>query len=103
QEKEKIRAEIGKRVRQVNKAFENVAINRKTINVLSAQIKDYWSRGKSLLEERKKILDYIGVKENSEMEAIVEEYQKPETHAALCRKWDLTEQKLHQLVQGFED
>jgi RNA polymerase primary sigma factor len=45
-EKESIRAEIKKKERQVETAFQNIAFNRKTINFLSAQIKEYWNRGR---------------------------------------------------------
>jgi len=65
-EKEQIRIEIKKRERQVESAFQNIAFNRKTINVLSAQIKEYWNRGKETTEERFKIYQYVGVKNEEE-------------------------------------
>lgn len=103
-EKERCIQEIKRRERQVESAFENIAFNRKTINILSGKIKGYQGRGKSLLEERKKIYDFLGVKEEKQMVEIGDEFRKgPETHPALCRQYDVSEQKLAQLVQTDED
>jgi RNA polymerase primary sigma factor len=103
-EKERIQDEINRRQRQVETAFQNIAFNRKTINALSAKIKDYWDRGKESLVDRKKIYDFLGIKDPKVMKDIAREFKKgPETHAALCKDYDVTEQKLAQLVQQEED
>jgi RNA polymerase primary sigma factor len=103
-EKERIVVEVQKRERQVETAFANIAFNRKTINQLSAKIKAYWSRGKELLDERKKIYDFLGIKESKIMREISKEFTKgPETHPALCRQYDVSEQKLTQLIQSEDD
>ncbi|MGE0614857.1 MAG: RNA polymerase sigma factor RpoD [Bacteriovoracia bacterium] len=103
-EKEEIKKEIAKRERHVEKAFESIAFNRKTINVLSSQIKAYWKRGKELLEEKKKIVAYLLIKDPAEMDAIVVEFKKgQEAFAGLCKKYDVTEQKLIQLMQNYDD
>ncbi len=98
--REKVLVEVRKRERQVESAFENIAFNRKTINQLSAQIKSFYGRAKDLQDERKKILDYLGTKELKDVKELVREYHRgAENHPALCRKWDLTPEKLQQLVQ----
>jgi len=103
-DKEKVLNEIRRRERQVESAFQNVAFNRKTINTLSSKIKGYWARGKALIEERKKIYDFLVIKEEKQMREISKEFKKgPESHAALCREYDVTEPKLAQLVQTDED
>jgi RNA polymerase primary sigma factor len=103
-EKERIQTEIKRRERQVEQAFQNIAFNRKTINALSAKIKDYWDRGKEVTTDRKKIYDYLGIKEQKEMREIMKEYRRgTEAYPALCRQYDLTEQKLVQLVQQEEE
>lgn len=56
-EKERIQLEIRRRERSVEKAFESIAFNRKTINILSSKIKEYWKRGKDLLTDQRKIFD----------------------------------------------
>ncbi|MCM0605159.1 MAG: RNA polymerase sigma factor RpoD [Xanthomonadaceae bacterium] len=103
-EKELIRAEIKKRERHVEQGFENIAFNRKTINVLSAKIKEYWGRGKELTDEQNKIYKYLLLKDPKEMKDIVREFKKggpglPE----FLKKYDVTEQKLAQLIQQEED
>jgi RNA polymerase primary sigma factor len=103
-EKERIQVEIRRRERQVESAFQNIAFNRKTINALSAKIKGYWARGKELLDERKKIYDFLGIKEAKVMRELIREFKKDAaTHPALCRQYDVSEQKLAQLVQAEED
>ena len=102
--KEEIEKEVGKRQRTVESAFKDIAFNRKTINLLSGKIKGYWERGQELLVEKKKIYDFLVIKEAKEMREIAREYKKgPETHAALCKKYDVSEQKLGQLVQNEEE
>lgn len=102
--KEQIQQEIKKRERQVEAAFHDIAFNRKTINHLSGKIKGYWGRGKELLDERKKIFDFLGIKEVKQMREIGKEYRKgTETHSALCKEYDVSIQKLSQLIQNEED
>jgi RNA polymerase primary sigma factor len=102
--KEEIQKEIKKRERQVEGAFHDIAFNRKTINQLSNKIKGYWGRGKEYLDEKKKVLDFLGIKEQKQMRDITREFKKgPETHPALCREYDVSEQKLAQLIQTEEE
>jgi RNA polymerase primary sigma factor len=103
-EKEKTRAEIKKRNEAVEHAFQNIAFNRKTINQLSLKIKSYWDRGSDLLIERKKIIDFLLIKTDAELQAAVEEYKKsPENHPKMCREFDVTPQRLAQVIQQSED
>jgi len=103
-EKERIQQEIKKRERSVETAFANIAFNRKTINALSAKIKAYWGRGKELLDERKKVYDYLGIKDPELMVTIATDFRSsPEKIPALCRQYDVTEQKLSQLIVQEED
>jgi RNA polymerase primary sigma factor len=102
--KEDLHKEIQKRERQVENAFKDIAFNRKTINALSAKIKGYFQRGKELLEERKKIFDFLGIKDVKQMREISREYRKgPEAHPALQKQYDVSAQKLQQLVQNEEE
>jgi RNA polymerase primary sigma factor len=105
EEKDKIKIEIVKRERHVEKAFENLAFNRKTINVLAAKIKEYWFRGRDLQEQRKKIFDYLLIKDTNEMQDIVTEFRKadPATVSQLCRKYDVTEVKLTQMIANDDE
>ncbi len=102
-EKESIRNEIKKRERQVETAFESIAFNRKTINVLSAQIKEYWGRGKELNEERSKIYQYLGVKDAEAVSQIAELAKEASKIPELCKKYDVTEAKLAQLIAQEEE
>lgn len=103
-EKEALRAEIKKRERHVESAFENIAFNRKTINVLSAKIKEYWGRGKELTDEQNKIYKYLLLKDPKEMKDIVREFKKGGQAAIdICKKNDVTEMKLAQLIQQEEE
>jgi RNA polymerase primary sigma factor len=102
-EKDQIRNEIKKRERQVENAFESIAFNRKTINVLSAQIKDYSIRGKELNEERSKVYQYLGVKDASEFEKVVADSKEPGKMAEILKKYDLPEQKFLQLVSQEDE
>jgi RNA polymerase primary sigma factor len=102
-EKESIRAEIKKRERQVENAFESIAFNRKTINVLSAQIKDYWNRGRELNEERSKIYQYLGVKDGEEFASVAEIVKDAAKIPEICKKYDLPEAKLQQLISQEEE
>ncbi len=102
-ERAQIKEETVKRERQVEKAFENIAFNRKTINVLSAQIKDYSVRGKELNEDRNKGYQYLGVKGPADFAKLMEEAKVAEKLPALLKKYDVTEQKLQQLAQSDED
>jgi len=102
--KDQVLQEVKKREKQVEAAFQDIAFNRKTINQLSGKIKGYWSRGKDLLDERKKVLDFLGIKDAKQMRDISREFRKgPETHPALCKEYDVTPQKLTQLIQTEED
>ena len=102
-EKEAIRAEIKKKERQVESGFENIAFNRKTINVLAAQIKDYWTRGRENKEERAKIYQYLGVKTMEEFATVAEQAKDGSKVAEICKKFDLPEQKLMQLIVQEEE
>lgn len=104
EEKKKLQAEVQKRERQVENSFESIAFNRKTINALAFKIKEYWGTGSDLLVDRKKIYDYLGVKEEKELREIGKEYRKGgESLVAVCRKYDVLEAKLSQLLQTEED
>jgi RNA polymerase primary sigma factor len=102
-EKEAIRNDIKKRERQVETAFESIAFNRKTINVLSAQIKDYWNRGRELNEERSKIYQYLGVKDAEAFQAVVDYIKDASKIPETCKKYDLPEAKLLQLVSQEDE
>ncbi|MBC7690320.1 MAG: RNA polymerase sigma factor RpoD [Methylotenera sp.] len=103
EERKKIEAEVEKRERSVESGFQGIAFNRKTINALSAKIKGYWGRGKDYLDERKKVFDYLGVKNSDQMDAVLEEFKKsPDGRPVLYRQYDVTEQKLTQLIQTYE-
>jgi RNA polymerase primary sigma factor len=102
--KAELQKEIGKRERSVENAFKDIAFNRKTINLLSAKIKSYWGRGKELLDEKKKIFDFLGIKEAKQMREISREFKKgAETHSALCKLYDVSQPKLAQLIQAEDD
>jgi len=99
-EKQRIQSEIKKREKAVEKAFENVAINRKTINSMTAHIKEYWVRGKEFNIERKKVYNYLGIEGQKQITEIEEEFAKnSDLRAGVCRKYDVTEHKLVQLFQ----
>jgi len=102
-EKETIRAEIKKKERQVESGFENIAFNRKTINVLAAQIKDYWNRGRDNKEERRKIYQYLGVKTMEEFAEVAEQTKDTAKIPEICKKYDIPEQKLLQLIVQEEE
>jgi RNA polymerase primary sigma factor len=96
--------EVAKKQKTVETAFHDIAFNRKTINALASKIKAYWARGKEMLEEKKKIYDFLGIKEAKQMKDIAKEYKKgAEAWPALCKQYDVSEQKLAQLVQSEED
>jgi RNA polymerase primary sigma factor len=102
--KEQVLQEVKKRERQVEGAFQDIAFNRKTINQLSGKIKGYWGRGKELLDESKKVYDFLGIKNSKEMREISKNYKKDSgPHTALCKQYDVSEQKLAQLVQNEDD
>jgi RNA polymerase primary sigma factor len=101
-EKTKVQKEIDKKVKSMEKAFENVALNRKTINVLSADIKVYWEQASEILLEKKKVFDYLGVNQR-ELSSLVKDYRsKPESHFSLCKDYDVTPEKLLELVEREE-
>jgi RNA polymerase primary sigma factor len=102
--KEEVQKEVAKRQRTVENAFQDIAFNRKTINMLSGKIKGYWERGQEHLLERKKIYDFLGIKDHKQMRDLSRDFKKgPETHPALCKEYDVSEQKLTQLVQSEEE
>jgi RNA polymerase primary sigma factor len=102
--KDEILKEIQKREKHVEVAFQDIAFNRKTINLLSIKIKEYSRRGRDYQDERKKVYDFLIIKEAKEMRHILETFHKgPETHAALCKDFDVTETKLVALVQQEEE
>jgi RNA polymerase primary sigma factor len=102
-EKEAIRNDIKKRERQVETAFESIAFNRKTINVLSAQIKDYWNRGRELNEERSRIYQYLGVKDAEAFQVVADFIKDASKIPETCKKYDLPEAKLLQLVSQEDE
>jgi len=102
-EKETIRVEVKKRERQVESAFQSIAFNRKTINVLSAQIKDYSNRGRDLMEERGRVYQYLGVKNADEFAAVVEITKDVTQIAVIVKKYDLPEAKYLQLVSQEDE
>jgi RNA polymerase primary sigma factor len=102
-EKKDAQSLIDQREKEVEAAFQNIAFNRKTINHLSAKIKSLWGRGKDLLDERKKVYDYLAIKDVQEMDEILKAFkQGPESYQQLCRKYDLTQEKLIQLCHQEE-
>ena len=103
-QKEQLHQEIKKREKQVEVAFENIAFNRKTINALSGKIKGYWIRSKDLLDERRRVFAFLGIKEQKEITQIREEFNQGQAaHPALCRKYDVTVPKLTQLLSQNEE
>ncbi|MBN23152.1 MAG: RNA polymerase sigma factor RpoD [Bdellovibrionaceae bacterium] len=103
-EKEKIKKEIEKKEKAVSKAFEDLAFNRKTINQLSEGIHEYWERVIELFEIRKKGYDYLVIKDDKEMAQIIKTFEKkPEEHTVLCKEYDVTIEKLRQLIDRDQD
>ena len=102
-EKDKIQVEVKKKERAVEGAFENIAFNRKTINQLSGKIKAFWGRGRELIDERKKILDFMVVKQVEEFREVVSRWNtEPDKRTALLREYDVSEQKFL-LLMAQED
>lgn len=102
--KEEIHKSLKKRERQVESAFHDIAFNRKTINHLSSKIKSYWGRGRDLEDEKKHIYDFLGIKDPKVMRDVAREYKKDDaSRAPLCKQYDVSEQKLLQLIQNEED
>ncbi len=103
-EKERVQQEIRRREKHVETAFQNIAFNRKTINFLALRIKGYWSRGKDLLDEKKRLYDFLSIEDPKEMKELSREFKKnPQNHSTLCKKYDVIEQKLSQLLQTEEE
>ncbi|MCC7440030.1 MAG: RNA polymerase sigma factor RpoD [Bdellovibrionales bacterium] len=101
--RDKFKLELKKRERAVQKAFENIAFNRKTITVLAADIKEYWGRGKEIGDEKKRIFQFLGL-DGKAMHALSKEFrQHPETHSKLCKQYSVSEPKLTQLIQTFDE
>lgn len=102
--REEIQKELKKRERAVENAFQDIAFNRKTINVLSIKIKEYWERGKELIDERKKVYDFLGIEDGKIMKEIARTFrQGAETHPELCKKYDCSAAKLAQLIQTDDE
>jgi RNA polymerase primary sigma factor len=102
--REQIQLEIKKRKKLVEVAFQDIAFNRKTINHLSGKIKGYWSRGRDLLEEKRRVFDFLGVKNDDQMATIHQRFQKgAEAYPALSREYDVTVPKLSQLLLQEEE
>ncbi|MFZ9596443.1 MAG: RNA polymerase sigma factor RpoD [Bdellovibrionia bacterium] len=102
--KEQLHQEMKKREKQVEVAFGDIAFNRKTINHLSAKIKAFWTRGKDYQDDRKKILNFLGIKELKQLKELIKQYHKSlDSHSALCKQYDVTSQKLAQLIQNEEE
>ncbi len=103
-ELEAIKLEYGKRDKLILKSFEDVAFNRKTINVLATDIKGYWMRSKSLLEERRKIYGFLLIKDAKEMKEIVRQFKKgADERKHLCKDLETTEDRLSQMLQNEEE
>lgn len=101
-EQDKVKKELDKKEKQVEKAFEDIAFNRKTISFLSFRIKDYWDRAKEFILEQTKIFDYLGV-DSKEIKTVLKDYKsKVSERASICKKYDVTEQKMTQLLQTYE-
>ena len=102
--REEIQKEIVRRERHVEVAFHDIAFNRKTINYLSGKIKGYWERGKEVLVEKKKIYDFLIIRDSKEMRDLARDFKKgPEARPALCRKYEVSEQRLTTLLQQEEE
>jgi RNA polymerase primary sigma factor len=102
--KEQLLQEIKKREKHVEVAFQDIAFNRKTINQLSSKIKSFWVRGKEHQDDRKKVYDFLGIKDPKEMARLMDEYHGGvEKHPALCKDYDVAPPKLTQLVQTEEE
>ncbi len=102
--REEFEKEVQKRERSVERAFQDIAFNRKTINALSAKIKAYWGRSKELVDDRKKIFDFLVIKEQKEMTELLRKFREgPTSYPALCKQYDVTEPKLVQLLQAEEE
>jgi RNA polymerase primary sigma factor len=103
-EKEKLSKEFERKEGHVEAAFKDIAFNRKTINALSDKIHNFWIRGKEHQEEKKKIYDFLGIKDSKQMRELSREFKRsPESHPALCRQYDVSDQKLAQLVSNEEE
>ncbi len=104
EEKKKLQGEVQKRERQVENAFESIAFNRKTINALSLKIKEYSERSGDLIIDRKKVFDYLVIKEEKEFRELAKEFKRGgDAVPALLRKYDVLEPKLQQLLQQEEE
>ena len=103
-EKEKFKKELQKKDTIIEKAFAEVAFNRKTISVLAGDIKSYYDRGKALTDERKKIYDFLLIKEAKEMKEIIKRFKKGgDDLKTLCRELETTQEKLAQLLENDEE
>ncbi len=82
----------------VEEAFKDIAFNRKTINFLANSIKSLWQRGRDLLDERRRVYDFLGVQNAGVMKALAKRHDVVEARQQLCREFDVTLVKLEQLI-----
>jgi len=84
---------------EVQTAFQDIAFNRKTINQLAVGIKDFWLRGRELLDDQKKILNFLGLRTEQELTELTQLFENaPEKHPSLCKQYDVTQVRLEQLI-----
>jgi len=101
--KDKYKLELKKRERAVQKAFENIAFNRKTITILATDIKEYWGRGKEILDERARIFQFLGV-DGKQMTTLCKDFRThPEHHGKLCKQYSVSEARMGQMTQTYEE
>jgi len=102
EERKKIQAGADKLEKAVELAFSNIAFNRKTINILSTKIKEYEQRCVELLRERKRIVDYLMIKDIKELKDISKEFKKISDQSVMqtfCRKYDVLPAKMAELIE----
>ncbi len=103
-EKEKFKKELQKKDTIISKSFVEVAFNRKTITVLVSDIKKYSARAKTLIDDRKKIYNYLVINEAKEMREIARRFRKNvNDRPALCRELETNEEKLAQLIKNEDE
>ncbi len=102
--KAKLKEQIRLQEKEVEAAFQDIAFNRKTINQLSGKIKGFWSRGKDVAEERRKVFNFLGVKDASMMKKVAEIFHtKVDQRSVLCREYDVSLVKLTQLISSEQE
>jgi len=99
--KKELLEEIEKKKKSIKNAFKTISFNRKTLNHLATEIKKCWHKAQELVDESKKICAYLGIKDLSEMQKIEKESKKSlEALKAVCRQYDVTPQKLNELLEA---